>query len=95
MVTKSIIVNNLSKRYGETKVFSNLNININKGDFVTLMGPNGCGKSTLVNSIAGLIDYCGEIKRNDNIGLVTQNPDELLLPWVSVKNNIIFPKICS
>lgn len=44
----------LTKRFGETPVFSNIDAEIAKGEFVTLLGPSGCGKSTLLRSIAGL-----------------------------------------
>ena len=37
----------------ENKVLKNINLNINKGDFITIIGSNGAGKSTLYNVIAG------------------------------------------
>lgn len=91
MVTNSVKMTNFGKEYDNKKIFSNLNMSIEKGDFVTILGPNGCGKSTLIKSIAGLIDYTGEINIIGSISLVSQNPNEMLLPWLSVKDNIIFP----
>lgn len=49
-----VVVQNLAKSFGETKVFSHINFTIEKGEFITLLGPSGCGKSTLLRCIAGL-----------------------------------------
>ncbi|KDR96501.1 iron complex transport system ATP-binding protein [Peptoclostridium litorale DSM 5388] len=48
-----ISVKNLSFSYGKKALFENLNINLQKGQFISLLGPNGCGKSTLLNLISG------------------------------------------
>ena len=50
----SIIVNNLSKAFQQTQVLKNINLNISKGQLVTLIGPSGCGKSTLLRCINAL-----------------------------------------
>lgn len=61
---------NVSKVYRtktiETLALSNINLNIRKGEFLSVMGPSGCGKSTLLN-IMGLLDdpSAGEVKIND------------------------------
>lgn len=47
-------VNNLTKRYGETAVFSNVHLSVGQGEFVAILGESGVGKSTLLNCIAGL-----------------------------------------
>jgi ATP-binding cassette subfamily F protein 3 len=47
---------NISKSYGEEQVFSNIDITIQRGDRVALLGPNGTGKTTLVKLMAGVID---------------------------------------
>lgn len=46
--------NNLEKRYGKFKVFSNLNMHIEKGSIYGLIGKNGAGKTTLIRVICGL-----------------------------------------
>ncbi|MBW2981643.1 ABC transporter ATP-binding protein [Candidatus Woesearchaeota archaeon] len=87
-----ISVKKYNKRYGYSKLFRGLDIEIKDGEFVCIVGPNGCGKSTFIKSIAKLIDYDGKIKTEGSISLVGQNQEEMLLPWLSVKSNIIFPK---
>ena len=43
-------------------ILNNLNLDINEGEFVTIVGPSGCGKSTLLNILAGMdTSYNGEI----------------------------------
>lgn len=49
-------VNNLSKFYGKRKILSDLNLKIENGEFISIVGKSGTGKSTLIN-ILGLLDY--------------------------------------
>ncbi|MFV0288144.1 MAG: putative bacteriocin export ABC transporter [Mycoplasmatales bacterium] len=51
-----IKVENLYKEFNNNNVLNNINLQIKKGDFVTIYGKSGCGKSTLLN-IIGLLDY--------------------------------------
>lgn len=89
---------NITKSFTTPKenieVFKNLNLTIGSGEFVSILGPNGCGKSTLFNLIIGLDNnYDGNIKINDvadrrtSIGYMMQK--DLLLPWKTVYQNII------
>jgi iron complex transport system ATP-binding protein len=50
-----IMINNASFSYGKDKIFQNINIEINKGEIFILFGPNGCGKSTLIQCILGIL----------------------------------------
>lgn len=100
-------IQNLSKSFhnsymGENKLFSNLNLNINKGDFVSIIGSNGTGKSTLLNIISGvLIETSGSIylqgkditkmpehKRTKVISRVFQNPALGTCPSMTVRENL-------
>ena len=51
----TIEVNNLNKKYKNTLAVKNLNFKINKGQIIGLLGPNGCGKSTTIGMLLGLI----------------------------------------
>ena len=56
MATKSdtiIKIEHLSKSFGEHKVLDDINLDIKRGEFVTLLGPSGCGKTTLLRMLAG------------------------------------------
>lgn len=97
---KFVEINNLSKSFGETRVFSDLDVTIEKGEFITLLGPSGCGKSTLLRSIAGLVEVnSGQIMvngkditkksaRERNISMVFQS--YALFPNMTVEENIGF-----
>jgi spermidine/putrescine transport system ATP-binding protein len=49
----SLIVDNVSKSYGDTIVLDSVSLQVNQGEFFSLLGPSGCGKSTLLRVIAG------------------------------------------
>lgn len=58
-----IEIRNLNKSYGRKQVINDLTAEMNSGRIVGLLGPNGCGKSTMLKILAGLIaDYSGEVK---------------------------------
>ncbi|WP_394018647.1 ABC transporter ATP-binding protein [Anaerococcus cruorum] len=54
-------IKNLTKSYGANKVLDNININLEEGKFLCLLGPSGSGKSTILHSIGGFIDFSGQI----------------------------------
>ncbi|MBL4646799.1 MAG: ABC transporter ATP-binding protein, partial [Rhizobiales bacterium] len=57
-----VLLENISKRFDETEVVKNVNLEIKDKEFVILVGPSGCGKSTTLRMIAGLeTPTCGEI----------------------------------
>ena len=55
MNSLAIEINNLSKQYRNTLAVKNINFKINKGTIIGLLGPNGCGKSTTIGMMLGLI----------------------------------------
>lgn len=60
-----IVVENLSKQFGKLQVLNNVNLTCNKGECIALIGPNACGKTTLIKSILGMVlPNSGQIKVN-------------------------------
>ncbi|WP_417249105.1 ABC transporter ATP-binding protein [Celeribacter sp.] len=96
----SVSVRNLDLSFGSVKVLKNLNIDIEKGEFLVLLGSSGCGKSTLLNCIAGLLEVSGgQIFIGDKnvtwaepsergIGMVFQS--YALYPQMTVRGNLSF-----
>lgn len=50
-----IEIKNISKHFGRLQVLKNINLTCNKGECIALIGPNGCGKTTLIKSILGMV----------------------------------------
>ncbi|GAB3428748.1 ABC transporter ATP-binding protein [Niabella aquatica] len=50
-----IEVKNISKRFGKLKVLDHLDLHLQKGECIALIGPNGCGKTTLIKCILGMV----------------------------------------
>lgn len=80
-------VRNLSKDYGGSPVLKDISFDIPAGKIVGLLGPNGCGKTTLIKILAGLIhDYSGVVKvGNSPIGISSKEhlaylPDSTYFP---------------
>ena len=75
-----VIIENVGKAYGEKRVFSNVNLTIERGDKIAFVGRNGEGKSTLVKCIMGEIPFEGNLQLGHNvqIGYFAQNQASLL-----------------
>ncbi len=81
-----ITIRGLTKYFAGWPLYENFDLNIPKQSIVSVFGPNGCGKSTLINMIAGLIPIdSGEIL------FVFQNYRDALFPWVRTIDNIAYP----
>lgn len=90
-----IEINNVQKCYNDLIVLKEINISIQRGEFIAIVGKSGCGKSTLLRLIAGLEEATtGTIAQNDVIlsGINQQArmmfQDGRLLPWKTVIENI-------
>ena len=55
----SIVLETISKRYGDIAVIHDIALSVASGEFVVFVGPSGCGKSTLLRMIAGLEEISG------------------------------------
>jgi multiple sugar transport system ATP-binding protein len=97
----AITLSGIRKSYGTLDVVENLSIDVNKGEFLTLLGPSGCGKSTILRMIAGLdsptdggILFDGQ-RVNDvdpaqrNVAMVFQS--YALYPHMTVRQNLEYP----
>jgi len=75
-----VMVEDMTKRYGDHVVFQNASMTINRGDKVAFIGKNGEGKSTLVKAIMGEIDFEGkcQLGHGSLIGYFAQNQASLL-----------------
>jgi sulfonate transport system ATP-binding protein len=83
----AVVVANLRRAYGKRVVIENLNLRIERGEFVVLLGESGCGKTTLLRALAGLdpIDG-GRIVAPRRPAVVFQ--EHRLLPWDSLWRNV-------
>jgi ATP-binding cassette subfamily F protein 3 len=85
-----VILNEVTKSYGDHLVFANASITIERGEKVAFVGKNGEGKSTLIKAIMGEIDYTGtlQIGHNTMIGYFAQNQASLLDEELTVYQTI-------
>ncbi|MBV0913836.1 ABC transporter ATP-binding protein [Anianabacter salinae] len=95
-------IENLTQRYpdgqgGEMTVFENASFGVEKGEFVCILGHSGCGKSTIMNILAGLSEPTSGVVKMDGFevsgpsldrGVVFQNYS--LMPWLSALRNVTF-----
>ncbi len=96
----AIEVDNVIKRYGNHTVINGLSLNIQPGEFFTLLGPSGCGKTTLLRMIIGFntieggqIRVDGQVVNNiptnrRNMGMVFQN--YAVFPHMNVRDNVAY-----
>jgi len=66
-MTRVLEVKALEGGYGSVQILHGIDMHVDEGEFVTVIGPNGCGKSTLIKTIFGIATYySGDIKYRDN-----------------------------
>jgi len=97
----AVSIYKVSKQFkGGTTALENIDLEIEQGEFVSLIGPSGCGKSTLLRIIGDLIEpSSGELtvngksarqaRRDHDYGVVFQ--DAVLYDWRNVARNIALP----
>lgn len=90
-----LTISNLNKSYqgidGKVKALENINLSIKNGEFISIIGTSGCGKSSILNILSGIDkDYEGEIKFQDKdiiVGYMLQ--EDALFDWLTVKENAL------
>lgn len=99
-MSTAVRIENVTKRFGKFVANDHVNLDIKKGDFVSLLGPSGCGKTTLLSMILGIQDITeGDIFFDDtpvrdipiykrDVGMVFQN--YALFPHMTVFDNVAF-----
>ena len=97
MPNEFLKVEDLGKAYGAEPVFEGVNFSLSEGEFVCIIGHSGCGKTTILNALAGLetastghvfMDGREVVAPGLDRGVVFQG--HALMPWLSVRENIAF-----
>ena len=94
----AISIRGLCKTFAGQPLYQSFDLDIPKHRITTIFGPNGCGKSTIINMVAGLLPmdagevlFAGKPLRETVIGYVFQNYREALFPWKRALDNIKYP----
>lgn len=93
-----LTIKNVSFAYDKTLILEDINLHVNTGEFVTILGTSGVGKTTLFHLISGLIDKQNGDICLDNASLPKHHVSymlqkDVLLPHKTVVENVMLPKI--
>ncbi len=101
----NVSVRNLKKAYSgragkrslDVGVLGGISFEVRRGDFVAIMGPNGCGKTTLLKTLMGFerqdsgsVSIFGKAPRDARMGYMPQNTSQSLYPWLTSLDNVAF-----
>jgi NitT/TauT family transport system ATP-binding protein len=93
-----ITIRGLSKSFNDTVIYDKFDLDLPQGEFISIFGPNGCGKSTLINMISGLMPvdagqvlFDGQTIQETRLSYVFQNYRDALFPWLRAIDNIHYP----
>ena len=97
-IAPAIAIHQVSQQFGAQHVLANINLTVNRGKFVSIVGESGCGKTTLLRLIAGLLtptngsvtmDGAIVLKPQCAVSFVFQTP--VLLRWRTALENVLLP----
>lgn len=90
-------VRNMTKKFGDLLVLDDISFDVHKGEFLCIVGPTGCGKTTFLNCITKLYEpTSGEILvNNEPVNLKKHNVAYIFqeystMPWLTVEQNVAF-----
>ncbi len=92
-----VVVSKLTKRFGDLLVLDEISFQVGEGEFLAIVGPTGCGKTTFLNALSKLVPSTrGDILINGeeadpkkhNLAFVFQEPSSL--PWRTVRENVSY-----
>jgi NitT/TauT family transport system ATP-binding protein len=93
-----ITIRGLSKSFNQSVIYDRFDLDLPQGEFISIFGPNGCGKSTLINMISGLMPvdagqvlFDGQTIQETRLSYVFQNYRDALFPWLRAIDNIHYP----
>lgn len=97
MENTKVVVKNLTKKYDDLLVLDDISFSVKKGEFLVLVGPTGCGKTTFLNSLTKIINInSGQILIDDepvdpkkhDLAYILQ--EYSTMPWLTVEENIAY-----
>ena len=92
-----VSVDNLTKSFGDLLVLDRISFSVNRGEFLCIVGPTGCGKTTFLNSLTKILEAdSGTIRidgeevdpKKHNLAYILQ--EYSTLPWLNVEENIAY-----
>ncbi len=87
-----ILIKNVSKSFDNMEILRDINIEVNEGELISILGPSGSGKSTIFNILTNITSSDnGEININGDISYMYQK--DMMVPWKKVIDNIGIPLI--
>jgi NitT/TauT family transport system ATP-binding protein len=93
-----LTIRGLKKSFDDAVVYDGFDVDLPLGQFISIFGPNGCGKSTFINMVSGLMPmdagdvmFDGQSIRDTRTSYVFQNYREALFPWLRAIDNIHYP----
>lgn len=97
MAEEKVVVKNLTKSFGDLLVLDDISFSVKKGEFLCIVGPTGCGKTTFLNSLSKIIDIDkgsilldGEPVNPKKHDLAYILQEYSAFPWLNVEQNVAY-----